>query len=257
MELGYFAFPSHPINKDYSKCLAEDRDSIILAEKLGFSEAFIGEHLTDKTERVTSSLNFISSLINCTSRIRLGTGTINLPNHNPINIAAQVSMLDHMSKGRFIMGIGPGSLISDSEAFNNIDKNRNEMFLENINFILKLWKKKGPINLDGKYWKISTLKTFNKKLGLGNIPTPYQRPHPEIVVTSLGSNPEGLNKAINRGWNVMSSNFLIKSKLIQQNLIFSNNSRKDINWRVAKFIFVSEKKKGNFRLWFIKKRAYI
>ena len=54
MKLGYFTFPMHPSNKNYHKLLMEDRESVILADKLGFSEAFIGEHLSDKCERITS-----------------------------------------------------------------------------------------------------------------------------------------------------------------------------------------------------------
>ena len=63
MKLGYFTFPMHPSNKNYHKLLMEDRESVILADKLGFSEAFIGEHLSDKCERITSCMNFISTLI--------------------------------------------------------------------------------------------------------------------------------------------------------------------------------------------------
>ena len=60
----------------------------------------------------------------------LGTGTINLPNTHPLAVASGISMLDHLSNGRIILGIGPGSLISDMEAFETLSKNRNEMFLE-------------------------------------------------------------------------------------------------------------------------------
>ena len=63
MKLGYFTFPMHPPKKNYYKTLMEDRESIILADQLGFNEAFIGEHLSDRCERITSCMNFISSLI--------------------------------------------------------------------------------------------------------------------------------------------------------------------------------------------------
>jgi len=242
MKLGYFTFPMHPPGKNYYKTLMEDRESIILADQLGFNEAFIGEHLSDKCERITSCMNFISSLIFDTKNIKLGTGTLNLPHTHPVTIAAQVSMIDTLLKGRFIMGIGPGSLVSDMEMFDTLDKNRLEIFLESIEHIFNLWKNKPPYNLKGKHWNISTKKTFNKNLYIGEIGKPYQKPYPEIVVTSLGASNSGLQQAINKGWNIISSNFLRDERLKEHNKIIKNSKRKSINWRIAKFIYISQNK---------------
>ena len=242
MKLGYFTFPIHPSDKNYFQCLMEDRQSVILADKLGFTEAFIGEHLTDSCEKITSCANFISSLIFDTKKIKLATGTLNLPNSHPASIAGQVAMLDNMLKGRFIMGIGPGSLTSDMEVFDTLNKNRTEMFLESIQHIFDIWNTDGPLDLKGKYWNISTKNTFDENLNIGVLPKPYQNPHPEIVVTSLGSSQKALESALNRGWNVLSSNFLNNERLLEQNKIISENQRNDVHWRVAKFIYVSQKK---------------
>ena len=243
MKLGYFTFPMHPPGKNYYKTLIEDRESIILADQLGFNEAFIGEHLSDKCERITSCMNFISSLIFDTKNIKLGTGTLNLPHTHPVTVAAQVSMIDTLLKGRFIMGIGPGSLVSDMEMFDTLDKNRLEMFMESIEHIFNLWKNKPPYNLKGKHWNISTEKTFNKNLYIGEIGKPYQRPYPEIVVTSLGASNSGLQQAINKGWNIISSNFLRDNRLTEHNEVIKNSKRKSINWRIAKFIYISQNKR--------------
>jgi alkanesulfonate monooxygenase SsuD/methylene tetrahydromethanopterin reductase-like flavin-dependent oxidoreductase (luciferase family) len=151
-------------------------------------------------------------------------------------------MLDNMLKGRFIMGIGPGSLTSDMEVFDTLNKNRTEMFLESIQHIFDIWNTDGPLDLKGKYWNISTKNTFDENLNIGILPKPYQNPHPEIVVTSLGSSQKALESALNRGWNVLSSNFLNNERLLEQNKIISENQRNDVHWRVAKFIFVSQKK---------------
>jgi alkanesulfonate monooxygenase SsuD/methylene tetrahydromethanopterin reductase-like flavin-dependent oxidoreductase (luciferase family) len=242
MKLGYFTFPIHPSDKNYFQCLMEDRQSVILADKLGFTEAFIGEHLTDSCEKITSCANFISSLIFDTKKIKLATGTLNLPNSHPASIAGQVAMLDNMLKGRFIMGIGPGSLTSDMEVFDTLNKNRTEMFLESIQHIFDIWNTDGPLDLKGKYWNISTKNTFDENLNIGVLPKPYQNPHPEIVVTSLGSSQKALESALNRGWNVLSSNFLNNERLLEQNKIITENQRNDVHWRVAKFIYVSQKK---------------
>ncbi len=62
MKLGYFTMPLHPVGKDWQRTLAEDREAILLAEELGFEEAFIGEHITDLAETITSCLIFIATL---------------------------------------------------------------------------------------------------------------------------------------------------------------------------------------------------
>ena len=119
MKLGFFTRPLHPLNKDWQTCLKEDREAIILADELGYSEAYVGEHLSDKAENITSCIAFIASLAYETKNIRLGTGTVNIPNLHPVHIAGQVAMIDHMLNGRFNFGISPGGLISDAELFGN------------------------------------------------------------------------------------------------------------------------------------------
>ena len=83
MRLGYFTMPLHPEDRSCTETLQEDREAIILADKLGFYDAFIGEHLTEKTENVVSSLLFLATLINSTQNIKLGTGTCNLSQQHP------------------------------------------------------------------------------------------------------------------------------------------------------------------------------
>ncbi len=256
MKLGYFAFPIHPKNKNYYSCLREDQDAIILCDKLGFHEAFIGEHLTDEYERITSSQIFLSSLINLTKNIKLATGTINLPNTHPVKVASNISMLDHMSKGRIIMGIGPGSLVSDMEIMGNLKKKRNEMFLEAIKHVLDLWSKKPPYNLRGKYWNINTKKTYDKKLSIGSVVKPFQKPRPEIVLTSLSNNPHPIKALTSRGWNLLSSNFLNENVLKTHFLSIQSIKRKKINWRVARKIFVNYDKKVVNKYVFSSKSPY-
>lgn len=107
MKIGFFTMPIHPLDKDYKKTLSEDQQAFLLADKLGYSEAYCGEHVTDVAENITSSTLFIVSLVAETKQIRLGTGTVNMPNSHPAAIAGQIAMLDHMLDGRFNFGISP------------------------------------------------------------------------------------------------------------------------------------------------------
>ena len=174
MEVGFFTMPIHPLDKDYRKTLAEDREAFLLADEIGFSEAYCGEHYTDAAENITSSTVFIASLAAATKNIRLGTGTVNLPNSHPAAVAGQIAMLDHMLDGRLNFGISPGGLASDAEVFGNLEKNRNEMFVECIDMVLEIWKRDAPYSIKGKYWEVTTEKTQMTDIGQGIMPKHFK-----------------------------------------------------------------------------------
>jgi alkanesulfonate monooxygenase SsuD/methylene tetrahydromethanopterin reductase-like flavin-dependent oxidoreductase (luciferase family) len=117
MKLGVFSMPLHRPEKPYEKALSEDREMVLLAEQLGFSEYWMGEHFTSKVEQIPSAMLFFSSLISETKNIKFGTGVVNLPHHHPGIVAAEAAMFDQLSGGRLILGVGPGGLISDAEFF--------------------------------------------------------------------------------------------------------------------------------------------
>ena len=91
MKIGFFTMPVHRLDKNYTECLKEDREAIILADKLGYSEAYVGEHVTDAAESITNSMLFQASLIAETKQIKLGTGTTNLSHSHPVLVAAQAA----------------------------------------------------------------------------------------------------------------------------------------------------------------------
>ncbi|HAT35130.1 MAG TPA: LLM class flavin-dependent oxidoreductase [Rhodospirillaceae bacterium] len=246
MDLGFFTMPIHPKDRDYAETLQEDRECTLLAEQLGYKEAFFGEHITDAAETITSSLVFIAWLLNETEKIKLGTGTINIPNHHPAKIAAEVSMVDNMAKGRFIMGISPGGLISDAEAMGNLERDRTAMLVEGINMILDIWANDPPYNLKGEFWNITTEKTQLPEIGQGTILKPYQKPHPPIVVTAVAPFSAGVTAAAERGWEPISANFLQPQWVAShwpKYVDGCNNAGRPAdpkNWRVAKCICVAD-----------------
>src|ERR1700746_1384730 len=169
MKLGFFTMPIHPVGKDWRLSLKEDREAFLLAEELGFTEAYVGEHVTDQAENITSCIAFLAWIAAETKQIKLGTGTINMPNTHPATVAASMAMLDHMLDGRLIFGISPGGLLSDAELFGNLDADRNAMFLEAINQVLDIWASRPPYNIEGRYWSISTERTLMTVVGQGFI----------------------------------------------------------------------------------------
>src|SRR3954463_16708774 len=169
MRLGYFTMPVHPIHRTWAETLKEDREAIILADKLGFHDAFMGEHLTDKAENITNSMIFNASVISETKTIKLATGTSNLSQMHPVLVAQHAAMFDHMSEGRFILGVSPGALPSDAEALGILEEDRNKMFAESIDVILAIWERKPPydIELPGNRFKVTTRKTMDLAFGVG------------------------------------------------------------------------------------------
>lgn len=246
MKLGMFMMPIHPPGRVPSETLAEDREAILLADRLGYVEAFVGEHVTDLAENVTSCLMFLASVAHETRQMVLGSGTINLPNTHPAAVAAQVAMLDHLLKGRFIMGISPGGLMSDAEVFGNYRKDRNAMFLESINMVLDIWAGDAPYDLTGEFFNVSTGQTMIPEIGQGSILKPYQRPHPRIVGTAVAPFSKGVTEMAKRGWQPISANFLLP-EWVKTHWPKYVEGREAVGaeplpaeWRVAKSIFVAD-----------------
>jgi alkanesulfonate monooxygenase SsuD/methylene tetrahydromethanopterin reductase-like flavin-dependent oxidoreductase (luciferase family) len=246
MDLGFFTMPIHPLDKDWRQSLREDRDAFILADQLGFTIGLCGEHATDRAENITSTAIFIASLADATRRIKLGTGTINMPNSHPVAVASQIAMLDHMLDGRLVFGISPGGLLSDAEAFGNLDADRGAMFLECINHVLEIWRRDPPYDIKGKYWNINVERQFMPEIGQGYIAKPLQRPHPPIVVTAVAPFSKGVTEAAARGWEPISANFLmpewVKSHWPRyvEGCQRAGRPADPKNWSVAKSIFVAD-----------------
>ncbi len=246
MKLGYFTMPIHPTTRSYVETLAEDREAFLLADKLGYTEAFCGEHLTDLAENIPNSMMFIASLIAETTQIKLGTATTNIPFSHPLVVATNAAMLDNMSKGRFILGAGAGILRSDAEAMGLLDQDRNAMFAEAIDQIIALWTSEAPYNVTGKYWNISTQKTLWPEVGVGLIVKPFTKPHPPIIGTAADPDSKGVIALGKRGWGVVSSNLLHANRISGHWKNYAQGSaegghRPNVdNWRVARSIFVAD-----------------
>jgi len=248
MRLGYFTMPVHPMHRTWAETLKEDREAVILADQLGFHDAFIGEHLTDACENITNSMMFQASLIHATKQIKLATGTANLSHMHPVLIAAHAAMFDHLAEGRFILGVSPGALTSDAEALGILDEDRGKMFAEAIDVILAIWEGEPPydIALPGNRYKVSVARTMTLNLGVGYIGKPYQKPRPEIVGTVVAPFSPGVVHMGRRDFHPLSANFLLAKHLRSH----WENYRKgkaeagaqaDVaDWRVARAVCVND-----------------
>lgn len=174
LRTGIFLAPFHPLDEDPTLAIERDMQLVEHLDKLGYEEAWIGEHHSAGFEIISSPELFIAAVAERTSRIKLGTGVVSLPYHNPLMVANRIVQLDHMTRGRVMFGAGPGLLPSDAKALGiPINKQRDRM-AESLDVILRL------MNGETVTEKTEWYELVNAKLHL----MPYSRPRPEVCVAS-------------------------------------------------------------------------
>lgn len=209
MQLGMFMMPLHRPDRPLTEALEEDLATVEHADKVGYDEIWVGEHYTATTEPITAPLVFMARAIDRTSRIRLCAGVMNLPQQHPLRAAGDAAMFDHLARGRFMMGIGPGGLPSDIEAFRtDPPESRGERMLEAIDMILALWSNDPPYALRGKYWTIEIARNVHHAIGMGHCIRPFQSPHPPIALTVVNPGSYMAHVAGGRGWSMISAPFV-------------------------------------------------
>ncbi len=171
---GVFLAPFHPLDEDPTQAIHRDLELIAFLDELGYEEAWIGEHHSAGYEIIASPEIFIAAAAERTESIMLGTGVVSLPYHNPLMVANRIIQLDHQTRGRVMLGVGPGLLPSDAFMLGIEVARQREMMLESLEVILRL--------MDGE---IVTAKTdwFNLRNARCQL-LPYTRPRPEVCVAS-------------------------------------------------------------------------
>lgn len=245
MKLGFFIQPVHPPFRSYAEVLREDREAVILADRLGYSEAFIGEHLVDSAETITSSLAFIANLADACPSITFGTGVLPLANYHPAMAAAQVAMVDHLVKGRLVLGIGPG-VPPDAEAIGDLGSDRKAKTKETLEHMIRIWTEEAPYRIEGEFTNTITEGSYNPKIGVGVAIRPLQQPHPPIAITSMQADAPGAKAAGAKGWTGISATYVgahVVRSHIENYLEGQRSSGLPIDpsgWRVARSVFVAD-----------------
>ncbi|MDP7231323.1 MAG: LLM class flavin-dependent oxidoreductase [Dehalococcoidia bacterium] len=209
MKVGFFTMPLHPPGSVHSETLDSDLEQLVLLDKLGFEEAWIGEHFTAEWENIPSPDLLIAQASAITKKIKFGTGVTCMPNHNPFTIAHRIAQLDQMLKGRFIWGVGSGGFPGDLAAFGFETKGseNRQMSFESVDLVLKLWTDPTPGRYKSKWWDFS-ITDVDDEIGMRVHMVPYQKPHPPIGVAGVSAKSETLVMAGEKGWLPMSINFV-------------------------------------------------
>ncbi len=177
---GVFLAPLHPVDEDANSVIHRDLELMEWLDKLGYDEAWIGEHHSGGFETISSPELFIAAAAERTRHIKFGTGVISLPYHNPLMVANRIIQLDHQTRGRAMFGFGPGLLVSDAEMLGIDPHTQRDRMAQALAVILRL--------LDGE---AVTEKTDWYDLNNATVHLlPYSRPRPEIAVASAAT-PSG------------------------------------------------------------------
>jgi len=247
MKLGLFMMPLHPPEKSRTECFEEDIEFVVRADELGFTEAWIGQHLSLAWEPIPSNDLFIATVIPRTKRIRLGTGVTIVPQHHPANVAVRLAMLDHLSRGRFSCAFGQGGVPTDWELLDLPDgKTQGLMTIEGIDMVLKLWASEPPFDFKGQFWHIR-IQNPAPEIGLGTILKPYQKPHPPIAMSIVKGSSMAARLAGQRGYKPISSNLVPFNTVAQHwsnycaGAAEANRPEPDrALWSISRSIFVGE-----------------
>lgn len=171
---GIFLAPFHPVDEDPTRAIRRDIELIEWLDKLGFEEAWIGEHHSAGYEIIASPELFIAAAAERTNRIKLGTGVVSLPYHNPLMAANRIIQLDHMTQGRVMFGVGPGLLPSDAYMLGIEVAKQRERMVESLEVILRLFKGE-TVTAETEWFKLNKAKLQLR---------PFSDPYPEVAVAS-------------------------------------------------------------------------
>ncbi|HEV3132341.1 MAG TPA: LLM class flavin-dependent oxidoreductase [Acidimicrobiales bacterium] len=194
LKFGIFLAPFHPVGQNPTLALERDLQLIEHLDQLGFDEAWFGEHHSAGYEIIASPEVFIAAAAQRTRHIRLGTGVSSLPYHHPFMLADRLVLLDHLTRGRLMVGVGPGALPSDAFMMGIDPAKQRDMMEESLEAILLLFAGDEPVSYETDWFKLVKARLQMR---------PYQRPFPEVAVAAQIS-PAGPRAAGRFGCSLLS-----------------------------------------------------
>jgi alkanesulfonate monooxygenase SsuD/methylene tetrahydromethanopterin reductase-like flavin-dependent oxidoreductase (luciferase family) len=182
MEFGLFSESGHRHDTVSAQAYAADLAEIVLADKLGFREAWIAEPNHVRSNTVTHASLMMANAAALTERICFGSAIRQLPLHHPVELVQEANALDQLTQGRYLFGYGGTHLVSHEQLeMRGIDvahEDTRAMVHESIEVILKCWTSPEPFDFEGRFWR-------GKDVSI--LPRPYQQPHPPIAAACSGS----------------------------------------------------------------------
>ncbi len=194
MRFGIFMAPFHRVGENPTLGFERNLELVEWLDKLGFDEAWFGEHHSAGWETIASPEIFIATAAERTRHIKLGTGVVSLPYHHPLMVANRIVQLDHLTRGRVLFGVGPGALVTDAVMLGIDPPQQRPMMDEALDIIMRLMSDPTPLTYDGGWFKLRDA-TLHLR--------PYTQPHPPLAVASMES-PAGPLAAGRHGGAILS-----------------------------------------------------
>jgi len=194
MKFGIFMAPFHRLDENPTLALDRDLELVEALDHLGFDEAWIGEHHSAGYEMIADPVPFMAVAADRTRTIKLGSGVISLPYHHPLMVADRFIQLDHMTRGRAMLGVGPGALTSDAYMMGINSVTQRRRMDESLTAIVKLFEAEEPVNMKTDWFELN-----DARLHLA----PYSDPYPTIAVANVLS-PAGATSAGKHGAGILS-----------------------------------------------------
>jgi alkanesulfonate monooxygenase SsuD/methylene tetrahydromethanopterin reductase-like flavin-dependent oxidoreductase (luciferase family) len=245
MKLGLFLMPSHPPERDLKAGQEYDLEMLRVADRFGYSEAWIGEHFTSPWEPNPAPDLLIAQALMQTKQIKLAPGAHLLPYHHPAELACRVAFMDHLAQGRYMLGIGASGLPSDWQLFSvdGVKGETRDMTRESLDIMLKIWESDGGLEYNGKFWKVNVpgpmLGTLRHHL------KPFQKPHPPIGIAGFSPGSETLKLCGERGFIPLSLNLSPAYVATHWDAVVEGAKRTGRTpdrgeWRIVREVFVAD-----------------
>ena len=245
MNVGLFMMPVHHPEKGLSRTIKEDMETIIRGDRLGFDEAWVGEHFTIPWENLPAPALFISKALGLTENIKLGTGVVLLQLHDPKDLAHRIAMLDYLAEGRLFFGVGTGGVPTEYEFFGIAEDNRHARAAEVLDAVLKIWGADGPLDYQGEFISVKSPTPISEG-SLGLWMKPYTNPHPPIAVAGSSPSSSTMEWAGEHGWIPLTTSILSTPQIPSHWEAYSKGAAKSgitpdrSDWRICLDIYVAE-----------------
>jgi limonene 1,2-monooxygenase len=246
MEFGLFIPPQHYPQQNPTRALQRDLETIEFAERMGFAEAWIGEHHSSGHEIISSPEVFVASALERTKRMRVGTGVVSLPYHHPFHVASRAVQLDHLAQGRFMFGVGPGSLPSDAAMLGVPWPETRSRMVEAFEAVHHLLTSQEPLTMDAGWFELNEavlqLRPFSRPL-MPIAFTAMESPFGPSLAGKYGAGLISLSAttasgygALGRHWSVVEEQAEVHEQVVSRD-----------EWRVAVMLHIAETREQAIR----------
>jgi len=246
MKFSIFMMPLHHPTENPSLAFDRDIDLIRYADELGYDEFFIGEHHSGGWETMPAPEMVLAKASAQAHRIRLGTSVISVPFHHPFHVAERMAFLDHLTRGRAILGVGPCALVTDKKLFGLPNEKLYPMLAESVDIIVRLLESADPIDYEGRFWSFKQMRLQLRS---------YQQTRMPLAIASSGNaislelaGKHGMLFLSPAGKNIRNN----QSKAEQWNKVEAIAAKHGTatsrdNWRIATCVYLADSKEEAWR----------